>query len=119
SGDRSAAARRRSRAAERLGALDRASAAGLAAVARLGLDVLVRREDLPRSPIGVAHPDLVLARVATGRVHLVERGQAGRDEPLLRGQDVPGRRNLNAGVVERAEAGRALALVEREVDRRL
>jgi len=78
--------------------------------ARLG-GVGVRREDLPRRAVGVAHPDLVLPRVAAGRVHLVERGQPGRHEPVLGPQHVRRSLHLDAGVVERAQLG-PLALRE-------
>src|SRR5206468_1423920 len=66
----------------------------------------------------VVYPDLVLTRVAARRVHLVERREAGRDEPLLRREDVLGRLHLDARVVERTEI-LALPLRQREVERRL
>ena len=68
------------------------------------LGVLVRGEHLPRRAVGVAHPDLVLARVAAGRVHLVEGGEPGLHQALLRGQHVGGAGHLDARVVEGAEA---------------
>src|SRR5919198_3504085 len=82
---------------------------GAAALAEL-VGVRVGGEDLPRRAVGVVDPDLVLARVAAGRVHLVERRETRGDEALLGGEHVAGRRDLDAGVVERAEPG-ALARV--------
>lgn len=68
-------------------ALGSTRAPSLAAPARLGLrdgqatvpglfDVLMRREDLPRRPVGVTNANLVLPCVAAGGVQLVERGEA-------------------------------------------
>src|SRR5829696_5217309 len=102
------------RAARAIGLRVLAAAAGTAGL----LGVLVRWEDLPRRAVRIVHPYLVLARVATGRVHLVERRQPGGDEAVLCSKHVGRRRHLDTGVVERAQA-RALAGVEREVERRL
>src|SRR3954452_8313796 len=115
-----------SSAAKRLRALGCAGAAGpVAAAAALDLvvcgvlDVLVRCEHLPRRAVGITHPDLVLPRVAAGRIHLVERGETCGDESLLCREHILCRGDLDAGMVERAEGSSTLALCQCEVDRRL
>jgi hypothetical protein len=69
------------------------------------------------------HPHLVLQGVATGRVVLVERGQAGLGEAGAGRGDVVGRGDLDAEVVERAGGagapGALAGLDEHELERRL
>jgi hypothetical protein len=72
----------------------------------------MRREDLPWRPVGVTNPDLVLPCVAAGGVQLVERCEARRDQPPLGLEDLSGRGDLDARVVEGTE-GLARAFVER------
>src|SRR3954469_12932846 len=84
----------------------------------MSVAVAVGREDLPRRAIGVVHPDLVLARVAAGRVHLVESRQSRLLQPQPGGEHVIGRSDLDPGVVERTKAAvGTVTLVESEVER--
>src|SRR5436190_10356031 len=101
----------------RRGAALAAAAGGARLLNRFRLHVGVAHEHLPRLAIRRRDPDLVLLRVAAGRVHLVEGRKAGLDQPCAGAQDVVARGNLDPGVVEGAEAVAALTLVESEVER--
>ena len=66
------------------------------------LAVLEDRVDLPALAVGRAlDPELVLPRVATGGVALVDRGQADLGQPALLGIDRVGVDDLDAEVVHR------------------
>src|SRR5687768_6722759 len=83
-------------------------------------DVFEHGVDLPLVAVGVADPELVLPRVAAGRVLLVETRDAARGQALLPGLHLAGGAHPQSEVGQRAlRIGPAAGLVQREVDRRV
>lgn len=80
------------------------------------IELVIREEvDLPSIPIRIVRPYFVLPGITAGGVGLIESGEAGRLEALLRRIDVGRARDLEAEVTESADPGRDVVLVQRKL----